>query len=99
MGWHGPGHFHGIDEDEEDYRRSVSDWALTKRMFAYTLKYRKQNLLMILAVLLNTAVNLLPPILFTMAIDRYITNLDQIGLTILAVLFVVINVITFTTQY
>lgn len=100
MGWHGSGgHFTGLDDDEEDYRRSVSDWVLSKRMFAYTLRYRRRVLLTFAAVLLNSAINLLPPILFTWAIDRYITKLDMAGLAILAAAFIIVNLVTFGTQF
>ena len=100
MGWHGSGgHFAGLDDDEEDYRRSVSDWVLSKRMFAYTLRYRRRVLLTFAAVLLNSAINLLPPILFTWAIDRYITKLDMAGLAILAAAFIIVNLVTFGTQF
>jgi len=100
MGWHGSGgHFAGLDDDEEDYRRSVSDWVLTKRMFAYTLRYRRRVLLTFAAVLFNSAINLLPPILFTWAIDRYITKLDMAGLAILAAAFIIVNLVTFGTQF
>ena len=100
MGWHGSGgHFAGLDDDEEDYRRSVSDWVLSKRMFAYTLRYRRRVLLTFAAVLLNSAINLLPPILFTWAIDRYITKLDMAGLAMLAAAFIVVNLVTFGTQF
>ena len=100
MGWHGSGgHFTGLDDDEEDYRRSVSDWVLTKRMFAYTLRYRRRVLLTFAAVLFNSAINLLPPILFTWAIDRYITKLDMAGLAILAAAFIIVNLVTFGTQF
>ena len=100
MGWHGSGgHFTGLDDDEEDYRRSVSDWVLSKRMFAYTLRYRRRVLLTFAAVLFNSAINLLPPILFTWAIDRYITKLDMAGLAILAAAFIIVNLVTFGTQF
>jgi ABC-type multidrug transport system fused ATPase/permease subunit len=100
MGWHGSGgHFAGLDDDEEDYRRSVSDWVLTKRMFAYTLRYRRRVLLTFAAVLFNSAINLLPPILFTWAIDRYITKLDMAGLAILSAAFILVNLVTFGTQF
>ena len=100
MGWHGPGgHFAGFDDDEEDYRRSVSDWILSKRMFAYTLRYRRQVLLTLAAVLLNSAINLLPPILFTWAIDKYITQLDLAGLAIISAAFIVVNLVNFGSQF
>jgi len=100
MGMHGAGgHFHGIDEEDEKFKRSVPDHVLAARMFAYTLKYRKQSVLMLVAVLATTGLNLIPPFIFSLAIDKYIQQFDAVGLTLLSFAYVAVNVLTFVSQY
>jgi len=67
-------------------------------MLRYIWSFRRRALLMMLAVLCNTLVSLLPPILFTLAIDHYIADLDFMGLTLLGVAYVAVSVVTFVSQ-
>jgi len=103
MGMHGPGGhmgFHGMtaDEDEERMRR-VPDSVLAMRMLRYTLRYRRRAILMFVAVLITTALNLLPPLLYGAALDQYIPKLDMVGLTLVAVGYVVVSLATYASQY
>lgn len=95
----GGGHFHGLMVEDEDYQRHISDSVLAGRMIRYVLSFKRKVLMLVLALMSATGLNLLPPLLFAMAIDRYITVLDFNGLTMLAVAFVSLNVATFFSQY
>jgi len=94
------GHWHHLAEEEEEKReRSVPDRVLMWRMFRYFLKYRRRSLILVTAVLATTLISLLPPILFAMAIDRYIASLDMAGLTLLSLAFVGIYITTYAFQF
>ena len=97
MGWHG--HWHHMGDDEEKYLRQVSDRALIRRMLRYIWRFRRRASLLILAVLSSTIVNLFPPVLFSLAIDRYIADLNFMGLTIIGAAYVAVSVITFAAQF
>ena len=97
MGMRG-GHWH-IMTDDEEHERHVSDRVLLGWMLRYVGKFRRRALLLVLAVLCNTLLNLLPPFLFTLAIDRYISALDFLGLTMLGAAFVAISVAAFVARF
>ena len=103
MGMHGPGGhggFHGMaTDDDEERMRQVPDSVLAIRMFKYTLKYRRRAVFMFVAVLLTTGLNLLPPLLYGTALDQYIPKLDAVGLTLVAVGYVVVSLATYASQY
>jgi len=92
------GHWHRMG-DEEEYERQVSDRVIIPRLLGYMGRFRRRTLLMMLMVLCNTLLNLLPPFLFTLAIDRYITAMDFAGLTLLGGAIVAISVATFAAQF
>jgi len=97
MGWHG--HWHEVGDDEEKYIRQVSDRVLTGRMLRYIWRFRRRASLLILAILCSTIVNLLPPFLFSLAIDRFIADLDFRGLALLSVAYVAVSVVTFAADF
>lgn len=97
MGWHG--HWHEVGDDEEKYIRQVSDRVLTGRMLLYIWRFRRRASLLILAILCSTIVNLLPPFLFSLAIDRFIADLDFGGLALLSVAYVAVSVVTFAADF
>ncbi|MFQ6052714.1 MAG: ABC transporter ATP-binding protein [Candidatus Bathyarchaeia archaeon] len=97
MGWHG--HWHRMGDEDERYTRRTSYRALIGRMLRYAGKFRRRGALLTLAVLSNTLISLLPPFLFTLAIDRYIAALDFVGLTLLALAFVAVSLSTFAAQF
>ena len=92
------GHWHRMG-DEEEYERQVSDRVIIPRLLGYMGRFRRRTLLMILMVLCNTLLNLIPPFLFILAIDRYITAMDFAGLTLLGGAIVAISVATFAAQF
>ncbi len=98
MGMHGHWRRMMGDEDEE-YERRIPDRVLIGRLLRYIGRFRRRALMLVLAVLSSTAFNLLPPILFMMAIDRYIKNLDALGLTLLGGAFVAVSLVTFAAQF
>lgn len=84
---------------EDDYERSVPDMVLFKRMVSYITSQRRETTLLVLAIIGSTIINLLPPYLYSLAIDTYIKQLDTRGLYLLGVGFVVVYLLTFVTQY
>jgi len=96
MGWHG--HLHLLDDEDGKYERQVPDRVLIRRMFDYMGRFRRRAALLILAVLSNTLLSLIPPYLFTLAIDRYIAVLDLRGLGLLAAAFVALSATAFASQ-
>ena len=102
MGFHGGGgggRWHRRGEPQEDYDRQVSDMELTKRLLQFTWKLRVKALLLGLTMLASTAVGLIPPYLFSLAIDKYIVDLDVPGLTTLAFAFAAIAAVTYVISY
>ena len=93
------GHFQGLMTEEENYQRQISDAILMRRMLSYVLKFKRKVLMLSLALASATGLNLLPPLLFAMAVDRYISILDLNGLTLLGIAFIMLNFATFFSQY
>ncbi|MFH0748485.1 MAG: ABC transporter ATP-binding protein [Candidatus Bathyarchaeota archaeon] len=95
----GPGgHWHSLSEDET-YQRHMSDREIVKRMLKYVSRFKRRIVLLTVALLSSTVLNLLPPIIFSFAIDHYITALDFQGLTLLSFAFIGLNIAIFFTQY
>ncbi len=95
----GGGGFHGIVVDEEENAfRQVPDSVLAIRMFRYILKYKRRAALMFVTVVATTGLNLLPTLLYGMAIDTYIPGLDAAGLALVAAGYVVVAVSTYAAQ-
>jgi len=78
--------------------KSTSDGALVVRMFQYVVKHRGRTVLMLLAILATTALNLIPPLLYADVIDTYIPNLDTTGLTVVAFGFLFVILGTYVAQ-
>jgi ATP-binding cassette subfamily B protein len=85
--------------DDENAVRQVPDTVLAIRMLKYVLKYKRRAALMFITVVTTTALNLLPTLLYGMAIDRYIPGLDAAGLTFIAAGYLVVVVATYASQY
>jgi ABC-type multidrug transport system fused ATPase/permease subunit len=85
--------------DVEDYERRVPDMVLFRRMIKYITEQKRESMLLVVAIIGSTIINLLPPYLYTLAIDNYIKQLDTRGLYILGVGFVIVYLLTFVTQY
>ena len=94
MGWGRSRH-----ASEDDMIRTVPDWILFKRMVGYILAQRKESITLVFAVTVSSIINILPPYLATLAIDRYITGMDPEGLTIISVILVVTYGLIFASRY
>ncbi|MGD2201514.1 MAG: ABC transporter ATP-binding protein, partial [Candidatus Bathyarchaeota archaeon] len=84
---------------DEDYERTMPDTVLFRRMIEYITRHRRKSMLLVAAILASTVINLLPPYMFSLAIDRYIANLDTRGLALIGVAFIAVYAITFVTQF
>jgi len=91
-------HMRRIAGEDEDYQRTIPDWVLFKRMMGYILAHRRESMLLLLAVIGSTVINLLPPYMYSVAIDTYITGLDTRGLLLISVGFVAVYGLIFVTQ-
>ncbi len=95
----GGGGYHGIVVGEEENAvRQIPDSILAIRMLKYTLRYKRRAALMFLTVIATTGLNLIPTLLYGMAIDLYIPNLDAGGLTLIAVGYLIVAVSTYAAQ-
>jgi ATP-binding cassette subfamily B protein len=97
MGFHGGGWWGYLSASEQ---KPKVTWALLKRVIAYSKPYRWQILGMLLAILINTGLTLLTPLILRTMIDTTIPqgNLTQLWLLALGLLFIpalggVINVV------
>ena len=84
---------------EDDYERSVPDRVLFRRMIDYITSQRRESMLLVLAIFGSTIINLLPPYMYSLAIDTYIKQMDTRGLYLLGVGFVAVYLLSFVTQY
>lgn len=94
MGWHMRRY-----AQEDDYERTIPDTVLFRRMMGYVLSQRRRSLMLLAAILGSTIINLLPPYMFSLAIDRYIENLDTQGLLLISGAFMVVYGLLFVAQY
>jgi len=84
---------------EDDYERTIPDMVLFRRMMGYILNQRRRSVMLLAAILGSTIINLLPPYMFSLAIDRYIENLDTRGLLLISGAFMVVYGLLFVAQY
>jgi ATP-binding cassette subfamily B multidrug efflux pump len=98
LGMHG-GPWHRMMEEEEDYKRESSDRVLAGRLLRYILRFKRRMILLVSAALLSTLLGLAPPIIFAMAVDRYITSLDAFGLTLIGIAYALLSILTFAASY
>ncbi len=84
---------------EDDMVRSVPDWVLFKRMVGYITAQRKESLTLVLAIIVSSIINLIPPYLAILAIDSYIIGMDVEGLTVISVVLVVTYGLIFVSRY
>ncbi len=91
-------HWHRMGDDE-DYERTIPDRVLFARMVRYISRQRRKTMMLVMAILASTLINLLPPYMFSVVIDRYIGELDTAGLALISVAFVVVYALIFVAQY
>ncbi len=94
MGWH-MRRWGEVD----DYERAIPDRVLFIRMVRYITRQKRRSVSLIAVVIASTIFNLLPPYMFTLAIDRYIGNLDRNGLLFISFAFILVYGTVFLTQY
>ncbi|MBS7620117.1 ABC transporter ATP-binding protein [Candidatus Bathyarchaeota archaeon] len=99
MGMGGGGHFHRLMSEEEEYSRRISDTVLIKRLMKYTLNFKGKIVVLLATLIAATGLNLLPPVLFTIAVDRYISAFDLQGLSLLSIAFIGLIFSIFLAQY
>ncbi|TRO47038.1 ABC transporter ATP-binding protein, partial [Candidatus Bathyarchaeota archaeon] len=101
MGFHGRGGggWHRRGEPQDDYERQISDVELARRLLQFTWKLRAKALMLGLTMIASTIVELIPPYLFSLAIDKYIVELDVPGLTNIAFAFAAITALTYAISY
>ena len=95
MGYH---HHHGHGDEDEKYKRTVPDRVLFSRMLKYITRHKRRLVLLILVTIISTGINLLPPYMFTLAIDKYIADLDTGGLALISIAFVIVYLLIFAAQ-
>ena len=93
------GHHMSRYAQEDNYERSVPDWVLFKRMVGYIIAQRKESTTLVFAIILSTMINLMPPYLATLTIDRYISGGDPEGLTTIAIIMIVVYALIFIGQF
>jgi len=86
-------------KDDDRSQRSIPDRVLALRMFRYILSYKSRSALLFIVIFLQVVVDLLPPILFAMSIDRFISQRDLVGLTFMAMTFIAVYLSSFTTTF
>lgn len=91
-------HWHRMGDDE-DYERTIPDRVLFARMVRYISRQRRKTMMLVLAILASTLINLLPPYMFSVVIDKYIIELDTAGLALISVAFIVVYALIFVAQY
>ena len=85
-------------QDEEVLGKAY-DARLMRRLVRYLRPYRKQVLLAFLLILLDAALETIPPLLTMLAIDRYIAAADAGGLVLVAGAYVLTLGIKFATEF
>jgi len=96
MGWHMR---RMLGDEEEDRKREMGDLELIKRMIRYVSSYKRRTVFLILAVLGSTIVNMLPPYMASLAIDKYIVEANTLGLFFISLLFLLVYALVFVTSY
>ncbi len=83
---------------EDDYERSVPDMVLFRRMIGYITSQKREMTILVVSIIASTIINLLPPYMYSLAIDTYIKQMDTRGLYLLGASFVVVYLLSFVTQ-
>jgi ATP-binding cassette subfamily B protein len=104
MGMHGGGGggggYHGIVAGDDDNSiRQIPDSILAIRMVKYILEYKRRAAIMFVAVVLTTILNLVPTLLYGVAIDKYIPNMDSTGLTVVVMGYILVVLTTYASQF
>ncbi|MCB2172075.1 ABC transporter ATP-binding protein/permease [archaeon] len=82
----------------EDYERSVPDMVLFRRMISYITSQKREMTILVVSIIASTIINLLPPYMYSLAIDTYIKQMDTRGLYLLGAGFIAVYLLSFVTQ-
>ncbi|HHL41836.1 MAG TPA: ABC transporter ATP-binding protein [Candidatus Bathyarchaeota archaeon] len=82
----------------EDYERSVPDMVLFRRMISYITSQKREMTVLVVSIIASTIINLLPPYMYSLAIDTYIKQMDTRGLYLLGAGFIAVYLLSFVTQ-
>ena len=85
-------------QDEEILGKAY-DARLMRRLIGYLRPYRKQVLFALLLIVIDAALETIPPLLTMLAIDRYIAASDSRGLVLVAGLYVLTLATKFLTEF
>ncbi|RMF81396.1 MAG: ABC transporter ATP-binding protein [Chloroflexi bacterium] len=95
MGYRGSGWFTFVrDDDNFSKLKREQIWPLVKRVLRYARPYQTQIVLMLLAILATTGLQLLTPLIFREIIDDALPNQDVTRLNLLAFGLVLIPVVS-----
>ncbi len=84
----------GINATKEDEQtNSVKKTTTLLRLYSYLFKYTKEIVFVLFIMLVVTAIYLYNPMLIEIAIDKYISDKDFIGLVKLIIFALIINII------
>jgi ATP-binding cassette subfamily B protein len=84
---------------EEDVLGKAYDARLMRRLIAYLRPYSRQVALATAAIIGHSALELAPPYLVKLVIDRYIPARDAAGLSLIAVLYLAALLASFALDY
>ena len=84
---------------EEDVLGKAYDGRLMRRLLGYLRPYRRQVVIAVIAIIGHSCLELAPPYLTKMAIDRYIPTRDLSGLGSMAAVYLVVLVASFILEY
>ncbi len=84
---------------DEDVLGKAYDARLMRRLLTYLRPYRRQVALATAAIVGHSALELAPPYLVKLVIDRYIPARDVEGLTLVAVLYLAALAGSFVLDY
>jgi ABC-type multidrug transport system fused ATPase/permease subunit len=68
-------------------------------MVGYITAQRKESLTLVLAIIVSSIINLIPPYLATLVIDSYIIGMDAEGLAVISAVLVVTYGLIFVSRY
>ena len=84
---------------EEDVLGKAYDGRLMRRLLGYLRPYRRQVVIAVIAIIGHSCLELAPPYLTKLAIDRYIPARDLSGLSAMAAVYLVVLVVSFILEY
>jgi ATP-binding cassette, subfamily B, multidrug efflux pump len=84
---------------EEDVLGKAYDGRLMRRLLGYLRPYRRQVVIAVIAIIGHSCLELAPPYLTKLAIDRYIPARDLSGLGAMAAVYLVVLVVSFILEY